>query len=265
MMHSFEGYDNFDDLKNYDNFDDDDENYDNFEDFEDFEDFDNLKNSDNLKKSDSLKNYDNNHQNPDIEYAKLLQKQFDEDTDREESDRLFAESERKKNLAIQEENDRLFAMLEQGREVHHHHHQHHHQVHNNGFLQHLGFMANVFQNGNNDGGDHLDLSEEEIIGGNQGDYSDRPMQDLADELLEREPEQIKEGPSDDDISMAFSKLAIVDNPTQLKDCSCCLLEIEPEENSEYAISVCNHSFHIECISKVFETKLECPMCNTHLG
>ena len=45
---------------------------------------------------------------------------------------------------------------------------------------------------------------------------------------------------------------------ELQDCNACLLEIEPD--TEYAIAKCHHSYHIECILRIFETRFNCPMC-----
>jgi hypothetical protein len=213
---------------------------------------------------------DIDQQDPDIEYAKLLQKQFDADSERERKEKSYAQLEIEKKISIQEENDRIFAMYEQEKEINNRKDNHkNRETINNNYLQHPGFISNVFLQRTNVGVylDPLsddDLPKEEFVA-NQSDYSNRPIQDLCDELLQKEPEHIKEALPDDNISIAFSKLTIVNNVDQVKDCCCCLLEIELDTDTEYTVAICNHTFHTTCISKVFETKLECPMCNKYLG
>lgn len=215
---------------------------------------------------------DIDQQDPDIEYAKLLQKQFDADSEREEKDRSAIQLEKEKNMSIQEENDRIFAMHEQEKEINNRREFNNNRPINNGHMNHPGFIPNIFLQRNNIGmhvafpSDSDDSSEEEPITGHLSDYSDRPMQDICDEILEKEPECTKEVILPEDIiGIAFSKLRIVPNVGDVKECCCCLLEIEPEEDTEYTIAVCNHVFHNDCISRRFEEKLECTMCFKYLG
>lgn len=202
-------------------------------------------------------------EDPDVKYAKLLQKQFDINSGREEKAKSFSQLE-------MEENDRFFAIREQEKEINNSREFNNNRPINNGHFIHPGFIPNIFLQRNNMHlafpSDSDDSSEEEPIAGHQSDYSNRPMQDICDEILQKEPECTKEVILPEDImGIAFSKLRIAPNVGDIKECCCCLLEIEPEEDTEYTIAICNHVFHNDCISRVFETKLECPMCNKYLG
>lgn len=102
---------------------------------------------------------------------------------------------------------------------------------------------------------------------NQGDYDNRPMQDIADELLQNEPKSEKksEGPSPSEVAHAIDKLRFETKNEEDKviECNACLLEIDNEE--EYAITECKHTYHTTCLMKVFETKLECACCRKFIG
>ena len=47
------------------------------------------------------------------------------------------------------------------------------------------------------------------------------------------------------------------------ECDACLLEIESE--TELVTVKCGHSFHTECILRIFETSFDCSMCKRFIG
>lgn len=60
-----------------------------------------------------------------------------------------------------------------------------------------------------------------------------------------------------------TKQSILGN-TELKTCSICLQDLNPDLSDMIVLPICRHSFHEQCISEWLGQKLYCPMCKANV-